>query len=61
MVRFLKAFRNYTKGDVAGFSKQHEAWLVSKNIAEKHYVRKQEQGPTDSTQVKTDNGGTPAA
>lgn len=61
MVRFLKAFRNYTKGDVAGFSKQHEAWLVSKNIAEKVHARKQEQGSAGSPEVKTDDGGTTAA
>ena len=35
MVRFRKSFRNYGVGEVAGFSKQHEAWLVEKNIADK--------------------------
>ena len=38
MVKFVKSFRNYNVDEVAGFSKQHEAWLISHNIAVKHEV-----------------------
>jgi hypothetical protein len=67
MVKFRKAFRNYNKGEIAGFSKQHEAWLVSKNIADRITVKKEEPNgevnkpATGAVKGKagdtTDNGG----
>jgi hypothetical protein len=43
MVKFRKSFRNYHAGEIAGFSKQHEAWLIEKNIADKHELPKVEE------------------
>lgn len=42
MVKFLKSFRNFNVGDVAGFSKQHEAWLSERNIAERQVKKGEE-------------------
>lgn len=56
MVKFKKSFRNYVSGDVAGFSKQHEAWLISKNIAEKHVNAKKEVEDGKSSEHKAGTG-----
>lgn len=67
MVRFIKSFRNYTPKDVAGFSKQHEAWLISNGIAIKVEEKKEvkvdvkpepAKGETGKAGDKTNNGGT---
>ena len=34
MIKFIKSFRNYGAGEVAGFTPTHEQWLIDRRIAE---------------------------
>jgi hypothetical protein len=58
MIKFRKSFRSYAPGEVAGFSFQHEAWLIEKNIAEKWEAPVDKKAPVDKQTVPQPPQGT---
>lgn len=56
-VKFLKAYHRYNEGEIAGFSAQHEEWLIKRRIAERIAPAKEDNVPTkDSKPTKNPEG-----
>jgi len=58
MIKFLKSFRNYGPGEIAGFSATQEAWLIEKKVAERFIAEKPKEAPVakSSDAPKTEKG-----
>jgi hypothetical protein len=55
MIKFVKNFRQYAIGEVAGFSKDHETWLIQKKVAERFMPPKEEAVAKSAGTEKKDN------